>query len=38
MNLLSFSVITKVITVQETVVDGKVVKSSKNVDVNVGQA
>ncbi|XP_013865634.1 keratin, type I cytoskeletal 13 [Austrofundulus limnaeus] len=30
-------VITKVITVKETVVDGKVVKSSKNVDVNVGQ-
>uniref|UniRef100_A0A8C6KEJ9 Keratin 98 n=1 Tax=Nothobranchius furzeri TaxID=105023 RepID=A0A8C6KEJ9_NOTFU len=34
MNLLCFSaVITKVITVQETVVDGKVVQTSKNVNV-----
>lgn len=33
--LSSSSVITKVITVVETVVDGKVVESSKTVDVDV---
>lgn len=31
------SVVTKVITVVETVVDGKVVQSSKTVDVDVDQ-
>lgn len=31
------SVVTKVITVVETVVDGKVVESSKTVDVDVDQ-
>lgn len=32
-----FTVVTKVITVVETVVDGKVVQSSKTVDVDVDE-
>lgn len=35
--LFFLSVVTKVITVVETVVDGKVVESSKTVDVDVDQ-
>lgn len=34
---LFFTVVTKVITVVETVVDGKVVQSSKTVDVDVDE-
>ena len=34
---LGFLVVTKVITVVETVIDGKVVQSSKTVDVDVDE-